>query len=273
MRSATTAVVSRLASSCHVFLGNLETPAVFGRSIWDNANLLEEKRSPHRCGHYERRLVSLKEVVVEQDGTKRTHVILGPPANSLSSCTNGATMNSELPFGRAIKSATWGSGPCPSSHERMKEMAKKHPYVNMGVVGAVVIHSKNNNKVLLTRRSRHLRTFPGAWVLPGGGLNEDESLAECVAREVYEETSLKISLDSVLPVAAWESCYPTMAEECIEKNGIQAHYLVLYCTCRLLHCDKETNEEQQQTVKLDKGHLFFLQELLRAAGGKDFPHV
>lgn len=34
-------------------------------------------------------------------------------------------------------------------------------------VGAAVILESADNKILLTRRSKHLRTFPGVWVPPG----------------------------------------------------------------------------------------------------------
>ena len=33
-------------------------------------------------------------------------------------------------------------------------------------LGAEAIPINSNNEVLLTRRPRHMRTFPGAWVLP-----------------------------------------------------------------------------------------------------------
>jgi len=48
--------------------------------------------------------------------------------------------------------------------------------------------------VLLTKRSINLRTFPGAWVLPGGHIELGESLEECVIREIYEETGVKIEM-------------------------------------------------------------------------------
>ena len=35
-------------------------------------------------------------------------------------------------------------------------------------VGAVVILETSDNKILLTKRAMHMRTFPGVWVPPGG---------------------------------------------------------------------------------------------------------
>lgn len=50
------------------------------------------------------------------------------------------------------------------------------------------------DKVLLTKRSISLRIFPGAWVLPGGHIDQGESLEECVIREIYEETGVMIEM-------------------------------------------------------------------------------
>lgn len=57
--------------------------------------------------------------------------------------------------------------------------------------------------VLLTRRRRDLRTFPGAWVLPGGGVDAGESLVACAQRELEEETGLVVSPDDLEPLCLW----------------------------------------------------------------------
>ena len=53
-----------------------------------------------------------------------------------------------------------------------------------------------NGKVLITRRAKTMRSWPGAWVLPGGHLDLGESLEESVAREIEEETGIHITVTS-----------------------------------------------------------------------------
>jgi 8-oxo-dGTP pyrophosphatase MutT (NUDIX family) len=51
----------------------------------------------------------------------------------------------------------------------------------------------NDNKTFLTLRSKKLRVFPNAWVLPGGHIDPGETLEEGALRELSEETGINIS--------------------------------------------------------------------------------
>merc|ERR1712179_602417 len=77
-------------------------------------------------------------------------------------------------------------------------------------VGAVVILETSDNKILLTKRAMHMRTFPGVWVPPGGHIEVAESLQTAVLRELEEETGLdvvsKILFSNILGL--WESVFP-----------------------------------------------------------------
>lgn len=58
-------------------------------------------------------------------------------------------------------------------------------------VDAVIFYQKNNEKqVLLIQRKKD--PFKGAWALPGGFLEKEESLEDGAKRELEEETGLKI---------------------------------------------------------------------------------
>jgi 8-oxo-dGTP diphosphatase len=49
-----------------------------------------------------------------------------------------------------------------------------------------------DKKVLITRRHIQMKIFPHAWVLPGGHVENGESLEDAVIRELGEETGVKI---------------------------------------------------------------------------------
>lgn len=51
------------------------------------------------------------------------------------------------------------------------------------------------NKILLCRQKEPWRDF---WTLPGGCIERGETLEECVVREVFEETGIKLRIDQLL---------------------------------------------------------------------------
>jgi 8-oxo-dGTP pyrophosphatase MutT (NUDIX family) len=52
--------------------------------------------------------------------------------------------------------------------------------------------------VLLTRRSAHLRRHAGQFALPGGRLDEGETLEQAALRELHEELRLELQPDAIL---------------------------------------------------------------------------
>lgn len=74
-------------------------------------------------------------------------------------------------------------------------MKKKGPYIYeyphpAVTVDAVVFRKKESDwEVLLIKRKN--APFEGYWALPGGFIDEEETLEQAVERELYEETSLK----------------------------------------------------------------------------------
>ncbi|NPA22064.1 MAG: NUDIX hydrolase [Candidatus Micrarchaeota archaeon] len=53
-------------------------------------------------------------------------------------------------------------------------------------------------KVVLIKRAKE--PFKGMWALPGGRLEENETIEECAIREAKEETSLDIELQALIGV-------------------------------------------------------------------------
>ncbi len=56
----------------------------------------------------------------------------------------------------------------------------------------------------MVRRADSQSFMPGVWVFPGGGVERDESFAECAARELTEETQIELEPGTeVLPWMRW----------------------------------------------------------------------
>ena len=71
-------------------------------------------------------------------------------------------------------------------------MAYTYEYPRAAITtDAVILRRKSEGalQVLLIQRSNP--PFEGMWALPGGFMDMDETLEECVARETQEETGLK----------------------------------------------------------------------------------
>jgi 8-oxo-dGTP diphosphatase len=64
----------------------------------------------------------------------------------------------------------------------------------IGVHGVI----EDCGKILVLRRAPVMTYKPGAWDLPGGHLAADETFAQCLTREVAEETGLTIEIDRLL---------------------------------------------------------------------------
>ncbi len=90
----------------------------------------------------------------------------------------------------------------------------------VGVAGVVL----DGERVLLIRRGR--APGEGAWSLPGGALRVGELMAEGVAREVFEETGMRVR--AVLQVGAVDRVVR-------DPDGrVQYHYVVLDWLCHVV---------------------------------------
>lgn len=123
-----------------------------------------------------------------------------------------------LPLG---SSATWRSA-------ELSLLSRRNRYWR---AAACVLVVDADGSVLLTRRRAGMRTFPGAWVCPGGGVDEGEGLEQCAARELAEETGLVAS--TLQPLCLWESFFPTSPEACLRQGAVSAQFLVCFFVARL----------------------------------------
>ena len=81
---------------------------------------------------------------------------------------------------------------------------------------SAVLFDKNRTKVLLTRRKDN-----GMWCLPGGMLEAGESVGEACAREVREETRLRVRVIRLTGVYSDPHCV------IVYPDGNRAHVVVL----------------------------------------------
>lgn len=71
------------------------------------------------------------------------------------------------------------------------------------ITADAIVFDKSSHRVLLIKRRNN--PFQGHWALPGGHLDpEDPSILHAAARELLEETGLKIELDRFSLVGYWD---------------------------------------------------------------------
>lgn len=97
-----------------------------------------------------------------------------------------------------------------------------------------VIVNKERTQVLLARRAPHLSNG-GLWCLPGGYLDRDETTAEAVCREAFEETGYEVRVVSILRFID----QPTRPKE--DKQNVEFAY-VLEAGVKKKEMDKETSD-------------------------------
>jgi 8-oxo-dGTP pyrophosphatase MutT (NUDIX family) len=62
---------------------------------------------------------------------------------------------------------------------------------------------ENGTELLLVQRNPKSRFMGGAWVFPGGAVNEGETEAETAVREAEEEASLQLDAGALVPFSRW----------------------------------------------------------------------
>jgi 8-oxo-dGTP diphosphatase len=100
-----------------------------------------------------------------------------------------------------------------------------------------------DGKVLLVRRAR--LPGKGSYSLPGGRVEHGESLHTALAREVREETGLKIE---ILGLAGWREVMPA-------DSATGGHYVIMSFAARWAGLEPVLNEEHDDFKWLEPGHF------------------
>jgi len=106
----------------------------------------------------------------------------------------------------------------------------------MPAAGGVVIN--DNNEVLL-----QLRSDNNLWGVPGGALDPGEDVADCVVREILEETGITVVPEQITSVLAGETFlheYP---------NGDRVAIVSIMFRCRPIAGDPKVNDEESFDIR------------------------
>jgi 8-oxo-dGTP pyrophosphatase MutT (NUDIX family) len=90
--------------------------------------------------------------------------------------------------------AVHGEDPHPFSADELQDIPGAEGLALSGSVAGTA----GGPAVLLTRRSAGMRTHRSQWALPGGRVDEGESVVEAARRELREELALDLDADSVV---------------------------------------------------------------------------
>jgi len=74
--------------------------------------------------------------------------------------------------------------------------------VDLTVDGVIIDWNKPypHQNILLIRRSKTSRAFPGMWALPGGKVEDGELLEEALHREIMEECGIKVAIHNMIGI-------------------------------------------------------------------------
>lgn len=135
-----------------------------------------------------------------------------------------------------------------SGIKNTKKRNNNSSHTQITIVMGVVIQDK---KVLMTKRfeeecpDAHLK-----WELPGGKIKFGEEPNITIEREIYEETGVKVSAESLVPIV--RTCLWNYT------NGITQHTILLAYICKYTGQDKQDKKdhhvEKFEWVKISDLH-------------------
>lgn len=102
----------------------------------------------------------------------------------------------------------------------------------------VPIIRRTDGRYLLVKMSPHRGVFPGQWGLPGGGVEDDETIEDALRREVREE--LQLELLTAQPIY-FKAEHLEKLQSSGERQPMYMVFLIYRCTTH--EVDPVLNEE------------------------------
>jgi 8-oxo-dGTP diphosphatase len=124
-------------------------------------------------------------------------------------------------------------------------------------VGALVFEGP---RILLVERGKP--PLEGMWSLPGGLVEAGERLEDAIAREVWEETGLRVSADEMATV--FERIMPDQTDA--DPSKPEYHYVLVDFYCKVLGGDLRAGDDSRRAEWFD---LAALAELPMTAGTRE----
>ncbi|EGC36485.1 hypothetical protein DICPUDRAFT_97569 [Dictyostelium purpureum] len=135
-------------------------------------------------------------------------------------------------------------------HKDLQIEKQLYPPVKVGV--GVLVEDSDNQRILITKRAETLRIFPGVWVLPGGHMEQSETIFETGLRELEEEVGIDksmVDLDSLKVIGIFESSYPILlAHDKLPGD----HHIVIFISVKLNNNNGNNNEKSPVNLKLQE---------------------
>lgn len=103
---------------------------------------------------------------------------------------------------------------------------------NSLVVGGSAVVTDDGGRILLERRQDN-----GRWGLPGGGMQIGEWFADCVIREVREETGFEVRVDRVVGV------YSNPGNIMVYPDGEHRQEFSVCCACTIVGGELRVSDE------------------------------
>ena len=135
----------------------------------------------------------------------------------------------------------------------MSSDSRRYPARPVLGVGALIFEDA---RVLLVERGKE--PLAGLWSLPGGAVETGERLEDAMAREVFEETGLRIIVDSIATV--FERIMPDASGTC------EYHYVLIDFYCIMIGGDLCAGDDSKRAEWFE---IDVLEKLLMTAGTLD----
>lgn len=125
--------------------------------------------------------------------------------------------------------------PTPDYIVAIREVWGHRPLLLPGVSGVVLRERSATQQVLLVQRADN-----GRWSVPAGIVEPGEQPADCLVRELWEETRTRVTVERLVSLVA--------DEEIVYPNGDRCQYISMTFRCRYVAGEAAVGDEESLAV-------------------------